>query len=280
MKDTQFKRIFVVVSVLVLTNALAWSFVLLKLPQKGAELYFLNVGQGDSELVRSDGADFLIDAGSDSRIIDNLEKIIPFYKKRIDVVFISHGQTDHAGGVFYILQNFEIGLVVYNGDKTPLWGNLEKLLSDKGVPYVILAAGDKVLYKDNAFKIIWPREINPKSETNDNSMVMRFDGVDFSSLFTADISSKTETKILNDDISADVLKVSHHGSKYSSSQAFIDAVGPQAAIIGVGKNSYGHPTKEALSRIMESGATILRTDLNGLIKIAFDDGKMEIFGAR
>lgn len=272
-----FDKIFPIIILLFLANVMAWCFILSEINPEGTQLYFLDVGQGDSEMVKLGGASFLIDTGENLKIVNNLEKISPFYKRRIDVVFLSHGQMDHAGGMFYLLNNFDVGLVVYNGDPTPLWDNLKKLLSDKNVPYIILSAGDKITYKDGSFEILWPLKVNSKSETNDNSMVTMFREGNFSSLFTADISSKTEEKILSKSIKADILKVPHHGSKYSSSQKFISAVDPQVAIIEVGKNSYGHPTKEALSRIIESGAKIFRTDLDGIIKIAVNNDVFKIF---
>jgi competence protein ComEC len=257
---------------------MAWSFVAFKPFETDAEAYFLDVGQGDSELVKADGANFLIDSGKDQSVIENLEKIIPFYKKRIDIAFVSHGQTDHAGGMFYLLKNFDVGTVIYNGDNTPLWQNLRRLLEEKEIPYVILKAGDSVSYKENRFQVLWPRSLSEKIGFNDNSMVIKYVNGIFSSLFTADISSKVETELLREgaDIKSDILKIPHHGSKYSSSQKFLEAVSSGAAVIEVGKNSYGHPTKEVLARIAEEGTKILRTDLDGIVKFDFFGGKIRI----
>ena len=273
-----FRRIILGIILLLVLNLMAWSFVALKPFETDAEAYFLDVGQGDSELVKADGANFLIDSGKDQSVIENLEKIIPFYKKRIDIAFISHGQTDHAGGMFYLLKNFDVGTVIYNGDNTPLWQNLRRLLEEKEIPYVILKAGDSVSYKENRFQVLWPRSLSEKIGFNDNSMVIKYVNGIFSSLFTADISSKVETELLREgaDIKSDILKIPHHGSKYSSSQKFLEAVSSGAAVIEVGKNSYGHPTKEVLARIAEEGTKILRTDLDGIVKFDFFGGKIRI----
>jgi competence protein ComEC len=273
-----FKKLSLLIAVLAALNLAAWSFIELGPEPAGAEIYFLNVGQGDGELIKFGRANFLIDSGKDRSVVGNLEKLIPFYKKRIDVAFVSHGQTDHAGGMFYLLENFEVGAVIYNGDSTPLWQNLKMVLEEKKIPWVILKAGDAVSYKENRFQVLWPESLSEKIGFNDNSMVIKYENGDFSSLFTADISSKVEAELLNEeaDIKSDILKVPHHGSKYSSSQKFLETVNPGAAVIEVGKNSYGHPTKEVLARIAEAGAKILRTDLDGIVKFDFFGGKIRI----
>lgn len=278
--NISFKTTSVFIGVLAVLNAIFWSSVIFSPINTEAETYFLNVGQGDGELIRVDRANFLIDSGKDSSVVNNLDKIIPNYKKRIDIAFISHGQTDHAGGIFYLLKSYDVGYVVYNGDDTPLWQNLKKLLEEKNVPYVILYAGDRVIYGQNLFNILWPTVLTREIGSNDNSMVIKYDNKDYSALFTADISSKVESKIIASDIGADVIKVPHHGSKYSSSRIFLDSVNPKIAVIEVGKNSYGHPTKEVLSRLKEVGSKILRTDLNGIVRIIFENNSLKISNLR
>ncbi len=277
-----YKKNILFITFLVFANAFAWGIVLSNPFNTDAEIYFLNVGQGDSELIKSGGASFLIDAGSNFKVLSNLEKLLPFYRKRIDVAFVSHGQLDHAGGMFQIIKNFDIGLVVYNGIETELWNNLKTVLLENKIPYVILSAGDKVYYEKNNFKIIWPskNDANSKTPINDDSMVIKFDSENLSSLFTADISSKTEQKILNQSISADILKVPHHGSKYSSSENFIKAVNPKIAVVEVGKNSYGHPTQEVLKRISDLGAKIFRTDIDGIVKVFYQNNLIKVSGLK
>jgi competence protein ComEC len=100
-------------------------------------------------------------------------------------------------------------------------------------------------------------------------------------LFTADISTEIE-KILSKtaDIKADILKVGHHGSKYSSSLDFLRVVSPKIAVIEVGKNSYGHPTIEALKRLVEIGSRIFRTDKDGIVKIINDNGNLKVYNIK
>jgi competence protein ComEC len=270
-------KIKIILLLLITLNVISWSFVLFRKNVLGNEIFFLDVGQADSELVSSEGAKFLIDAGADRKIISELEKTLPSYKKRVDVAFISHGQQDHAGGLLYLINNFSVGIVLYNGDQTPLWQNIKLALEDKKIPFIVVSAGDSVSYKGAIFDVLWPDSLAKEIGSNDNSMVIRYHDSSISSLFTADISSKVETYLIKNNINSDILKVPHHGSKFSSSQSFMEAVSPKLAVVEVGKNSYGHPTKEALSRIIESGAKIFRTDLDGIIKIVADNGIFRIF---
>ncbi len=278
--NISYKKILIFAGVLAALNLAFWVSIVLRPINAKAETYFLNVGQGDSELVRLGRANFLIDSGKDASVVDNLDKIIPNYRKRIDVAFVSHGQTDHAGGMFYLLKNYDVGYVIYNGDNTSLWQNLKKLLEEKNIPYLILKAGDRIVYGADRFDILWPTALAQEIGSNDNSMVIKYSGRDYSSLFTADISSKVESEIVADRINADIIKVPHHGSKYSSSQYFLNAVSPEIAVIEVGKNSYGHPTSEVLKRLESVGSKIFRTDKNGLVKIGLMGQKLQISGLR
>jgi competence protein ComEC len=239
-------------------------------------VYFLDVGQADSEVVVAQNAVFLIDAGRDARIIKNLEKIIPQSRKRIDVAIISHGQIDHVGGMFFVVDNYDVGYVLYNGEDNQLWRNLKQLLEAKNIPYLRVLAKDRIIFGKNLFDILWPESFD-FSNSNDNSMVVKYKNENYSVLFSADISSKVESKLLLKDIFSDILKVPHHGSKYSSSKKFIEKVNPKISIIEVGKNSYGHPTNEAIKNLYSIGSKIFRTDKDGLIKIKFTDGKLAVF---
>jgi len=101
-------KIGIFLSTLFILNSIVWGVILFDHRDFGAQVYFLDVGQGDSQLVKADGANFLIDAGRNDVVLDNLEKILPFYGKKIDLIFLSHAQQDHAGGVFELIKNFEI----------------------------------------------------------------------------------------------------------------------------------------------------------------------------
>ena len=143
---------------------------------------------------------------------------------------------------------------------------------------MVLAAGDKIHYRENRFDILSPNKdfLNGR-DTNDSGLVMKLSAADSQSLFTGDIGEKVEDFLIkNYDLKIDILKVGHHGSKFSTSQKFLAAAQPKLAFIGVGKNSYGHPTKEVLNRLASVGAAIYRTDTSGTIKLVINKGRIFI----
>lgn len=273
------KKLIFAGTIILIADAFVFGFVFSNPIDLNPEVYFLNVGQGDSEFVKIGNVGFLIDAGRDNQISANLEKIIPFFNKKIDVVFISHAERDHAGGIFDLINNYDIRSFIFNGENIEIWPEIKSILDEKNIPYFSFKSGDLVKFGDNKILAIWPTEefLSQKHDDNDSSLVLRFEGNDFSSLFTGDISSKAENLISGLGINSDILKVSHHGSKYSSSERFLNAVSPKISVIEVGKNSYGHPTREAMDRIISAGSKIFRTDLNGVIKIDFEGEKLMVY---
>lgn len=272
--NLNFKNLLIFLSALIILNSFIYGLVFLE-DKRGVELYFFDVGQGDAQMVKISGVNFLIDSGKDGKIISNLEKIIPFYRKKIDVAFISHGQRDHLGGFFNVIKKYNIGAVIYSGEDSDLVNQISVRLKEFKIPMIVLGKGDKVIFGDNTFDILWPDLSRALNNQNDNSMVVKFVSPEISSLYTADISLKVE-KLLTD-LKVDILKVPHHGSKYSSSLDFLKKVSPKISVVEVGKNSYGHPTKEAMGRIKEVGSLLFRTDEDGMIKIFNNGGKIEAF---
>ncbi len=251
------------------------------------EIHFLNVGQGDSELAIFPGnIKILTDAGPDSKVIGELEKIAQLSDKYIDVAVISHPQTDHFGGFNYLADRYRIGAFVYNGraDSPGVaeWTDLIAKINKENIPLVRLGAGDRIKYSENEIEFLSPSfELTQSAELNDTGLVEMVKSGGLRALLAADIGAPTEKYLLKHyNIAADILKIAHHGSKYSSSQAFIDAVNPKVAIIEVGaRNSYGHPADATLKRLADS-VSVFRTDKNGQITISASDSKLKIFTAK
>ncbi|MGC9599184.1 MAG: hypothetical protein ABSE18_02245 [Minisyncoccia bacterium] len=254
--------------------------------------YFLDVGQGDSELVVfPSGAKIMTDAGpkagQTSAVIDALEKVLPQNDRYIDIAIISHPDSDHFAGYLDILDRYEIGAFIYNGrdGASDAWQQLMEKIDAKRIPLVTLGAGDRIHCGTNVIDILSPDGAFAQSaETNDTSLVelVRADpgGTDaFRTLLTGDAPFSVENYLLKNgvDVRADILKVAHHGSKYASGSAFLRTVDPKAAVIGVGaKNVYGHPSKEALSRLASSTyAQVFRTDLDGTVEIFSENGMLK-----
>lgn len=247
-------------------------------------LYFLPVGQGDSELVKfPGGAKMLIDGGPpDSLVLGNLDKILPSRDRYVDIIALSHAELDHFGGLMEVLKRYRVGAFVWNGvpKNTSAAKELMKTIKDKNTPLITLAAGDAIRYGASDMKVLWPPENTVASgdSLNETALVFELESGNIRALFTGDMGEETESKITASVAGKiDVLKVGHHGSKFSSSANFLDLIKPKIAVIEVGKNSYGHPTPEVLNRLADVGARIFRTDRDGLVKFEVADDILRFF---
>lgn len=275
--------------------------VLSQKPGRILEADFLDVGQGDAILIKTPkGQTILIDGGPDNKVLEKLGKYLSPIQKRIDIILLTHPHADHVAGLIEILRRYDIGLVILSGAdlKTDNYNQFLTAVRDNGAEVLIASAGDAVHFDKNAeLDIISPDEnsggkvFNGKSEgfgangndVNDTSIVGKLIYGDFSILFTGDATFKIENRLLvyGDNLKSDILKVGHHGSKYSSSLSFLKAVSPKAAIVEVGaKNRYGHPSPATLSRFKMFNASILRTDRNGDIKVLSDGFTTDVFTER
>lgn len=272
---------------LVVFEIAVWKAVLFEKPNSDAEIYFLDVGQGDSQLViLAGGVKVLIDGGPNNKIVNELESVLRPTDRYIDLVVLSHPQADHFNGLIDVFRRYQIGAFIYNGrvGTAKSWIELAKIVEENKIPAIVLGQGDKIKYQDDYFNIISPNEdFLFSKELNDTVLVMELANVDKNAetkiLFTGDIGKNIEEYLVdNFDLNnVDVLKVAHHGSKYSSSAYFLNKIKPKIAAIEVGKNSYGHPTKEALGRLASIGAQIFRTDRDGAVKLAISGNEINIF---
>ncbi len=252
---------------------------------KNPEINFLNIGQGDASLVILPGPSgsikMLIDGGQPNGLLEkNLEKILPAGDRYIDLVMNSHPQLDHFGGFINLFKEYKIGAVLTSQatSENISWKELEKIIKEKNINRIILSAGDKIKYEDYQFDILSPGLSDYAKDINDFSLVtiLRANGI--KAFFGGDISGEKEKDLADRyDVDVDILKVSHHGSRFSSNLEFLKEASPLVSVIEVGKNTYGHPTKEALSRLASISPQIYRTDLNGLVKIIIDNGGLKIY---
>ena len=233
---------------------------------RGIEIHFLDVGQGDScFIITPKRKTILIDGGgSTSNTFDvGKDTLIPYvldkgYKK-IDYIFISHFDQDHVGGVLSILEELKVGkiFITKQGEESENYNRFLELINQKNLNVQTVKAGDIIKIEDLEFRILWPVEkhIN-ENILNNNAMVMKLSYKKFSMLFTGDIEEVAEKKILEtyqnhkELLKATVLKVAHHGSKSSSTEEFIKNANSKIAIIGVGENNlFGHPNSQVLERL-------------------------------
>lgn len=251
------------------------------------EVNFLNVGQGDATLINYLGQyQALIDGGSNGKkLLSELGKAMPWGDKNIELVILTHPDADHLSGLVDLLDNYEAGIFLDNGQEadTEIYKQLKQKIEDNKIKKESLAEGSNFNIGELLnFKIFNPDEAGISGEErNDNSVVLKMEFGENSFLFTGDAETSAEGDMIYDEenINVDWLKVGHHGSKNSTAENFIEAVSPRYAIISAGAgNRYGHPHEETLARLKNKNVDILRTDEKGTIKIACSslDKKCEV----
>jgi len=245
--------IFIVISSLIAFDIFIWLQIFSGGPAKNTQLYFLDVGQGDSELiVFQNNVKALIDGGPVNKAAAELSQIVSPFSRYIDIAVLTHPETDHFGGLIDILKRYKVGVFIFNGETKNSNGfnDLEKILKENNAKVVALSEGDKIKYLENRFEALSPGASQNSTATNEKGLVLKLFSQDFTALFTADIGEKAEAELVKkygDYLKADILKVGHHGSKFSSTENFLAMVLPKISIFEVGKNSYGHPNENVLT---------------------------------
>ncbi len=245
------------------------------------KLHFLDVGQGDSQLVKlPEGGTVLIDGGPDKETSFRLDKILPRTNRYIDLVVLTHTEKDHLGGLGDVISRYRVGVFLWNGEdaESESWSELTKILSERNVPTIRLGEGDKITQGRSTVRIISPDEESLGSPNkNEQSLVLMLESQETRTLYTGDIGIETENKLVGqNDLDADILKVAHHGSKFSTSIGFLEEVSPAIAIIEVGGNNYGHPHPTTLQKLEMAGASTYRTDMNGMVSLLIQNGRIGV----
>lgn len=247
-------------------------------PQK-MEVHYINVGQGDSTLIKCGNQAALIDAGDDSKgtLIQNYLKKQGI--KKLDYLILTHPDTDHIGGAPVIITKFDIDKVfVSNYEKdNKAYQKLIQALDNKRLKCSTPEAGTGYPLGTATLTILAPND--EYDNPNDSSIALMVQNGSNKFLFSGDAGEDAEADILSNkmDVSADVYKAGHHGSKFSTSQDFFNAVSPTYAVISCGEgNAYGHPHAETLNTFRMNGVDVYRTDEDGTI-IATSDGEDIIF---
>jgi len=256
------------------------------------EVTVLDVGQGDSIFTAfPDGRTMLIDGGGlagsewvgDSRSGPDIgEEVVSPYLwtrglKRLDVVALTHAHHDHLDGLYSVLQNFRVGeLWIGRAEETPAFRRLLAEARSLGVAIVTKTRGRTFNWGGVDGEVLWPDDPSAVSEaSNDDSLVLRLQDRQLHFLLPGDVQQKVEDRLVAEraPLAADFLKVPHHGSKTSSTEAFIEAVAPRVAVVSVGEsNPFGHPAEEVVERYSDAGVRFLRTDRDGAV-IALTDGR-------
>lgn len=243
------------------------------------EVHFIDVGQADCALLVADGHYMVIDGGNN----DDADAIVSYLKnqgvKTLDAVVGTHPHEDHIGSLDAIINSFDVEAVympkIMHTSQT--FEDVLDAIANKGLKIKAPNPGDTISFHGLPVEFLGPQQ--EYGDFNNNSIVLKVTAGERSFLFTGDAEETAEKDILNAgyDLQADVLKVGHHGSSTSTSDAFLQAVSPQYAVISVGTgNKYGHPEKVTLDKLQNIGAEIHRTDMEGTV-VCSTDGQNILF---
>lgn len=220
----------------------------------------------------------LIDGGNQSdgkNLVKYLEEDLNI--NDIDILVGTHSHEDHIGGLPDVINSLEIGKI-YLPNATTTTKIFEKLLDtieENNYKITVPKINEEFNLNNMNFKVIYTG--TDESDLNNTSIVLKLKYGKTSYLFTGDATKTTEEKILDKDITSDVLKIGHHGSSYSTTEEFLNKVNPKYAIIQVGTNNkYNHPSKQTLDKLNKKNIKIYRTDENGTIKLTSDGKNINI----
>lgn len=244
----------------------------------GFEAHFINIGQGDAILLKCDGKTMLIDGGP----ISESETLYTYLKykahiSRLDYIIATHPHADHVGGLSAAVNAFPVGKIF-----SPVLSYtefsfiaLQKEMKARNLNFTLPLPGNKIKLGSAEITFLAPTKLG--SNMNDNSIVIMVHYDNVSLLFVGDAETTEEDLIMRagEDVSADVLKLGHHGSETSSSERFLNAVSPTCAVISCGiDNSYGHPHEATLSRLKNHDISVYRTDIQGNIVLKVRYGRI------
>lgn len=236
------------------------------------EIYYFDVGQADSILIKENNYNILIDAGNN----EDGENLVNYLKNNLNInkfnmVVGTHPHEDHIGGLNNIIDEFDIDTILMpNATSTSkTFESVLNSIENKNYKITVPKIDEEFNYDNIKLKVLYTG--TNEKDLNNNSIVLKLTYFNNKFLFTGDATSKVEKKLLKKDIESDVLKIGHHGSEYSTTNDFLDKVNPKYAIIEVGKNNtYKHPKQITLDKLNAKNIKIYRTDLDGTIKLTSD----------
>jgi competence protein ComEC len=280
------------------------------LPDGKLKIVFCDVGQGDAAYVRfPDGRDMVVDGGPNNRVIECLGRHMPFWDRHLDIIMMTHPQKDHMQGLIAVLSRYQVQYFIRSDvvNTTEGYVKLMDVVRMRNIEQRFMTQGEAINLGDTSLLFLWPSDIqiakgvrasqiaasgtdvlgSSTGDLNDYSLVFALRYGDFDVLFTGDADTRVEANYIGmqfvpshieglADEKVEVLKVPHHGSKTGMSEAFVQWVKPQISIISVGKNGYGHPTKEAIDMLQSVGSTVVRTDERGDVVIISDGKNWEV----
>lgn len=262
-------------------------YLMASLPDGRLHVFMLNIGQGDAILIQAaTGERVLVDGGPDDLVAQELSAVMPFYEKTIDVVILTHPHADHVDGLVEVLRRYDVKRVIMTGVSYNDAGYdafLDQIFLKK-VPVIFVDGKRDFSLGSLVFDMLFPLEPEQGkrfSNLNNSSIVFRLLYGKESFYFSGDLEKEGEAKLIESglDLSADVLKAGHHGSRTASTESFLDLARPKIALISCGiDNKFKHPHAETLEHYLERNIETFRTDINGRIEVVSDG--MSILGVK
>lgn len=281
------KKFFSIVLILIFSLSVVVIYQKIKFEDGKTHIIFCNIGQGDGILIRTpSGLDIVNDGGPDDSILGCLSRHMPFWDRKIELMFLSHPHSDHMVGLVSILNNYEVSAFATEKlhNNTAIYNKLVQLLINNNIKIQYVYAGDSFQITDGlSFKIVGPSKeflgkANPTGivgeSSESGSLSTLFSIGNFNAIVTGDVPIGELNEALDSFAfpNISVFQIPHHGSKYNLDQELISRISPKLAVISVGKNSYGHPSSEVLRILEDLKIPFLRTDQHGDIEI-ISDGK-------
>lgn len=277
MKKWISKAILVLMALAAIT---IWYEVVISPDTSGIIVKFCDVGQGDAAVIQKNDIQIMIDGGPDDEVLNCFGEIMPSYDRKIDYIILSHPHADHLVGINVVIDRYEIGEIYMSGVQyeSNQYQKFLETLATKHIDKEVPKKYDVVIPFENAdFEFLWPGEKyngGTPDDLNATSEVMRFCYFEHCVLFSGDAEAEDGiyANIDSAKLSAEILKVPHHGSSSGIDQKLLDAVNARYSIISVGEgNSYGHPAKSTLDLLGQFQLTMLRTDKDGSITFTISE---------
>src|SRR5258708_76687 len=246
-------------------------------------IIFCSVGEGDGIFIRSPkGIDIMIDSGPDDSVLRCLSSHMPFWDRQIELAFLTHPHSDHLTGFIEVLKRYRV--LSFNTEKVSNNTNAYKTLiagiKSNGIGLRFLTKGDSFILADGVnIKILGPTQefiqrTSPTGQINESegfgNLITLTSYGSFKAVFTGDSQVAGFQDAAVNSFPVDVFQIPHHGSKYGLNLEILQEFSPTLAVISVGKNKYGHPTKEVLQDLEDLKINYLRTDQKGDIEIVVD----------